>query len=603
MKKYRSKIKKKPIIIGSVCLALVFIIFLCGYIYSINTKNEIQTKADRYFRKIETKKDFGKKKEEVKYSGETASVIRYPKLGVTKLDKEIKKSAAKIENTFFDTYKKDSFSFGKIKYYSFIDYDTIYGVDDIIGIVLHQYVLEKNTLKEEKRYIYSYSLEETSALKDSYIFTEGYQEAINNYLKESHKEEKIDQKEKFDYVVTQEGIQVYLDKEKTEIIPFDKIKNVLSIDTTKKTTKIKDKTKEGNESFKTENKNAYTTQKVNVYLQNDQNGQVRTTLNKGEEVKETAVGNKKFAKIKYGEEEGYILTSKLSEKVIVKEGYESVNDSILVIKGARAYKQDNEKAKVLLTTDKIKSFTRIGKSKDWNEVLYENEIAFIRNQDIAKEEQGKTTLRIKNRNIDPNKPMVALTFDDGPNPSSTTRIINTLEKYNSVATFFDLASLVEAYPKVAQREEKIGCEVGTHTYSHPNLATLSKAGIESEMNKSTAVFKKVLGHDQVLVRPPYGSTNKLVRETVKYPMISWDIDTLDWKSRNKNSILQEVHKFSDYDGRIILMHSIYETTADAVEVLVPELINKGYQLVTVSELAKYKGNDYLKNGNVYYSFH
>ena len=96
MKKYRSKIKKKPIIIGSVCLVLVFIIFLCGYIYSINIKNEIQTKADRYYRNTETKKDFGKKKEEVKYSGEAASVICYPKLGIAKLDKEIKKNAAKI---------------------------------------------------------------------------------------------------------------------------------------------------------------------------------------------------------------------------------------------------------------------------------------------------------------------------------------------------------------------------------------------------------------------------------------------------------------------------------------------------------------------------
>ncbi len=223
--------KKRPIIIGSIGIILLFVIFLCGYIYSMNTKKEIYTKADKYFKNIETKKEFGKKQEEVKYSGEAASVICYPKLGISKLDKEIKKSITKVEDTFFDTYKKSSFSFGKIKYYSFIDYEAIYGVDDIVGIVMHQYILEQNTLKKEQTYTYSYSLEEESPIKDSYVFTDGYEEKINSYLKEKYKEEV---KDKFDYVVTQEGIQVYLEEGKTELVPFDKIQDVLSIDTTKK---------------------------------------------------------------------------------------------------------------------------------------------------------------------------------------------------------------------------------------------------------------------------------------------------------------------------------------------------------------------------------
>ena len=111
----------------------------------------------------------------------------------------------------------------------------------------------------------------------------------------------------------------------------------------------------------------------------------------------------------------------------------------------------------------------------------------------------------------------------------------------------------------------------------------------------------LLGHDVSLVRPPYGNANALVQANVPYPLIHWNIDTLDWKSRNKEAILKEVRAIENYDGKIILMHSIYLTTADAVEVIVPELINKGYQLVTISEMAYYKGVD-LKPGQKYYSF-
>ena len=79
------------------------------------------------------------------------------------------------------------------------------------------------------------------------------------------------------------------------------------------------------------------------------------------------------------------------------------------------------------------------------------------------------------------------------------------------------------------------------------------------------------------------------------------MDSLDWKTRNKNKILAEINKISNFDGRIILMHSIYDSTAEAVEELVPQLISKGYQLVTVSEMAKYKGTT-LKTSTIYYNF-
>lgn len=102
------------------------------------------------------------------------------------------------------------------------------------------------------------------------------------------------------------------------------------------------------------------------------------------------------------------------------------------------------------------------------------------------------------RKIDPNKPMVALTFDDGPNSSSTTRILDTLERYGVVATFFDLGKLAERYPDIVRREEQIGCEVGSHTYNHPNLNKMSEVDIKNEMEASRRAFMNVLDRKSVV---------------------------------------------------------------------------------------------------------
>ena len=126
--------------------------------------------------------------------------------------------------------------------------------------------------------------------------------------------------------------------------------------------------------------------------------------------------------------------------------------------------------------------------------------------------------------------------------------------------------------------------------------------MQDEIANAEASFVKVLGHKPTLFRAPYGNANLKVRENWNYPIIKWNIDSLDWKSRNKDKILTEIRKIDKYDGCIILLHSIYSTTADAVEILVPELIDRGYQLVTISELAFYKGNTVLKTAEEYRSF-
>lgn len=290
---------------------------------------------------------------------------------------------------------------------------------------------------------------------------------------------------------------------------------------------------------------------------------------------------------------------------VVAGNYTDVNETVYATTNVNIRTFDNASCdkKGLLQSDEPITRTGIG-DNGWSRVVFNGEDAYVASNYLTNEkppEKITVEVPIKNRNIDSSKPMVALTFDDGPNGTATPKILDTLEKYNVVATFFDLGTCMENYPNITKREEQIGCEVGTHTYSHQNLNKLSVEEIQNDISNASKIYEQTLGHKLYLVRPPYGNADITVRRNLKYPLIGWDVDSLDWKTRNKNKILAEINKISDFNGRIILMHSIYDSTAEAVEELVPQLISKGYQLVTVSEMAKYKGTT-LKTSTIYYNF-
>ena len=201
--------------------------------------------------------------------------------------------------------------------------------------------------------------------------------------------------------------------------------------------------------------------------------------------------------------------------------------------------------------------------------------------------------------IDPNKKMVALTFDDGPGPY-TNDILNCLKQNHGKATFFVVGSRIDYYKDTVRYADKLGCEIANHTYNHPNLVNLSVAEIENEINATNRKIKEVTGKVPLLVRTPGGSFNDTVRATVNKPLIMWSIDTRDWATQNKEKTVYCV-KENVKDGDIILMHDIYGPTRDAACELIYWLKQEGYQMVTVSELAYYRGYS-LKSGSVYYSF-
>lgn len=179
--------------------------------------------------------------------------------------------------------------------------------------------------------------------------------------------------------------------------------------------------------------------------------------------------------------------------------------------------------------------------------------------------------------------VVALTFDDGPHLDYTLRILSLLEAYEAKGTFFMLGSRVDFYPGVAKEVADQGHEIGNHTWNHKDLTKISQADIDKEISRTDEAIKEATGKHPDLLRPPYGAINDDLRQDLSLPVVLWTVDTLDWKTKDPNAVL-EVVKENVKDGSIILLHDIYEETVDATELILEYLSNEGYQFVTVSEL-------------------
>ena len=194
------------------------------------------------------------------------------------------------------------------------------------------------------------------------------------------------------------------------------------------------------------------------------------------------------------------------------------------------------------------------------------------------------------RSIDPMKPMVALTFDDGPS-LYTIEILDALERYGAVATFYVLGDLVEGHSDIVLRAFNMGNEIASHAWSHRYLTVLSEDNVRTELLNTNDVIESVIGETPVTVRPPYGEINNRVVNVITefgLPIIHWSVDPTDWRTRDADATFEYVmDNVTDRD--IILLHDIYEPTAEAARRLIPALINRGFQLVTVSELLYHSG--------------
>jgi len=200
-------------------------------------------------------------------------------------------------------------------------------------------------------------------------------------------------------------------------------------------------------------------------------------------------------------------------------------------------------------------------------------------QDNGVDQQGSSE-EVK---IDEDIKKVALTFDDGPDPTHTIEILRLLDEYQARATFFVLGNRVDFYPGIVKEISDRGHEIGNHTWNHKDLTTLDSAEIKDELGSTSEAIKQITGESPKLFRPPYGAINDNVRAATDLAPALWTVDPQDWRYRDADKVFKHV-KANVTDDSIVLMHDIHGTTVEALERILAFLAEEGYQFVTVSEL-------------------
>ena len=187
-------------------------------------------------------------------------------------------------------------------------------------------------------------------------------------------------------------------------------------------------------------------------------------------------------------------------------------------------------------------------------------------------------------------PYIAMTFDDGPSPQLTPRLLDILKERNIKATFFVVGQNAAEYPDILRRMASEGHEIANHSWSHPALTKLGAESFRKQIENTNDAISRITGKRPVLMRPPYGATssilNKRLSEEYGLKVILWSVDPLDWRYRNSNRVFNHIVQ-NTQPGSIILTHDIHATTVAAMPETLDALLSKGYKFATVSELDRH----------------
>lgn len=181
------------------------------------------------------------------------------------------------------------------------------------------------------------------------------------------------------------------------------------------------------------------------------------------------------------------------------------------------------------------------------------------------------------------KPKIAITFDDGPDPIYTEQLLDGLKARGAKASFFLMGKQAEAYPELVLRMKEEGHLIGNHTYSHLQFEDDDKEAFKAEVKKTNELLYQITGQEIQYVRPPYGSWDKSFESELMMIPVLWTIDPEDWRSDNVAEIVRRVTDKAE-ENAIILMHDEYETSVEAALEIVDILQKRGYEFVTVEEL-------------------
>lgn len=189
---------------------------------------------------------------------------------------------------------------------------------------------------------------------------------------------------------------------------------------------------------------------------------------------------------------------------------------------------------------------------------------------------------------EPEMPVVALTFDDGPRASTTGRLLDGLAAREVQATFFLVGSRVSGQEDLIRRMAEEGHQIGVHTYDHVPVTQLSRRDFDLQVGKTRSLLLDILGEGDFWLRPPYGLVDAAALSWADCPVVLWSVDPEDWKDRDVNRIAAAVLEHVE-DGDIILMHDIYDSSVDAALQLVDALQARGFCFVTVRQLMAWNG--------------
>lgn len=178
---------------------------------------------------------------------------------------------------------------------------------------------------------------------------------------------------------------------------------------------------------------------------------------------------------------------------------------------------------------------------------------------------------------------VALTFDDGPHPTYTPKLLDGLAARNVKVTFFVLGESAKNHPEIIKRMYEEGHLIGNHTYSHVQLSCISEDKAILEISNTNQVINEATGYIPKYIRPPYGSLPSSLKSETNLTPVLWTVDPRDWSVLNTNSVVNHILQCAE-DGDIILLHDIFETSVDAALIVIDRLSEEGFEFVTVDKL-------------------
>jgi len=306
----------------------------------------------------------------------------------------------------------------------------------------------------------------------------------------------------------------------------------------------------------------------------------------------------------------YLTNEEIKLNELIKEDkieyYNSKIEELLYLKYPKyvadsLIKENVKKSYLFRDNELVIYFNEYSINPPVNEILYlkvnYNEIKDYLNFTVILDKEYKNESGYDYTNA---KKSISITFDDSPNINKTNKILNYLKDFHYHATFFIVGEKAQNNKDLLINIKNSGNEIGSHTYNHMNMSKMKNEEIKEDYNKVNDLYNNLFNEDLKLFRPPYGIVKDNQLSLLNVSFIMWSMDTLDWKHRNSDYIVNYVIN-NIKDGDIILFHDSYDSTVYAIEKLLPLLYSNGYQVMSVSELAKVK-NKQIEQNKIYYSF-